>query len=244
MFVDRARVVADVSGDAASWLTEVPALAAVIGGKPIEFTAPLTFVVGENGSGKSTLVEAIGERFGLDPRGGRAAIVGGNRDLPKSALGEIMSLDLTWSGQSMLRAPREDRQGFFFRAETVVEMNRRFAGIRGYWDGDVERQSHGEGFMSILDSMLTEPGLYVFDEPESAFSFTSTLQFLVTLTELVEIGSQIICATHSPILTAAPGAQIVEMSDEGPLDVDWEDLDLVRHWRRFLDDPRSYLRHL
>ncbi len=98
--------------------------------------------------------------------------------------------------------------------------------------------------MSILDSMLTEPGLYVFDEPESAFSFTSTLQFLVTLTELVEIGSQIICATHSPILTAAPGAQIVEMSDEGPLDVDWEDLDLVRHWRRFLDDPRSYLRHL
>ena len=35
-----------------------------------EFTAPLTFLVGENGSGKSTLVEAIAEAFKLDSHGG------------------------------------------------------------------------------------------------------------------------------------------------------------------------------
>ena len=98
--------------------------------------------------------------------------------------------------------------------------------------------------MNILDTMLARPGVYIFDEPESAFSFTSTLRFLMTLTELVDIGSQIICATHSPILTATPGAQIIEMTDDGPVDTQWEDLELVRHWRRFLDDPRSYLRHL
>ncbi|AZG46146.1 AAA family ATPase [Gordonia insulae] len=244
MFIERARVRPGSAPEPESWLADVPALSAVLAGAPIEFRAPITFVVGENGSGKSTLVEAIGERFGLDPRGGRASITGSNRLLPKSSLGENLSLDLTWDGESMLRAPREDRQGFFFRAETVVEMNARFAGVRGYWDTDVEEQSHGEGFMHILESMVGRPGVYILDEPESAFSFTSTLRLLLILTELADGGSQIICATHSPVLTAAPGAQIIEMTDDGPTDTAWDDLSLVRHWRRFLDDPRSYLRHL
>ncbi|MEE4022069.1 AAA family ATPase [Gordonia sp. PKS22-38] len=225
-------------------MKDVPSIAAIIDGATLEFGSPITFVVGENGSGKSTVVEAIGEQFGLDPRGGRAGITGGNRDLPKSPLGELLTLDLTWAGQSMRRAPREDRQGFFFRAETVIEMNRRFTGVPGYWDADVEQQSHGEGFMHILETMLTRAGLYIFDEPETAFSFTSTLRFLAILTELAERGSQVICATHSPLLTATPGSTIIEMTDDGPTLVDWHDLSLVRHWRRFLAEPNSYLRHL
>lgn len=38
----------------------------------LEFTAPVTFLVGENGSGKSTVIEAIAEAFKLDAYGGRA----------------------------------------------------------------------------------------------------------------------------------------------------------------------------
>jgi predicted ATPase len=52
------------------WPFTVPAVAE-LADRGLEFTRPLTFLVGDNGSGKSTIVEAIAEGFGLDARGGR-----------------------------------------------------------------------------------------------------------------------------------------------------------------------------
>ncbi|CAM3825189.1 AAA family ATPase [Tsukamurella ocularis] len=242
LFVERIRVGASGAG-LPRWVREVPALVPLIDGAPVPLTAPVTFVVGENGSGKSTLVEAVAEQFGLDARGGRAAVLGGNLDTEKTPLGAALLLDLTHRGLAMRRGPRTSRHGFFLRAETVLEMNERYGGKRGYWD-DVDVRSHGEGFFDIFDTMLTEPGFYVFDEPESALSFHSCLRLVALLGQLRDSGSQIICATHSPILTALPGAQIVEMAPTGPTPTAWRDLDLVQHWQRFLEHPATYLDEL
>jgi predicted ATPase len=54
----------------------------------------------------------------------------------------------------------------------------------------------------------------------------------------------VICATHSPILASLPGATILELGEWGIRESSWEDLQLVAHWRSYLDDPRRYLRHL
>jgi predicted ATPase len=62
--------------------------------------------------------------------------------------------------------------------------------------------------------------------------------------ELGESGAQVICATHSPILAATPGADVIEIDEEGFRRTPWETLDLVNHWRRYLHDPNSYLRHV
>jgi hypothetical protein len=35
-----------------------------------------------------------------------------------------------------------------------------------------------------------------------------------------------------------------ENGDHGIRSVRWEDLDMVDHWRRYLDGPERYLRHL
>ncbi|BDD83027.1 ABC transporter, ATP-binding protein [Tsukamurella pulmonis] len=225
------------------WVHRVPALGPLIGGATVPLTAPATFVVGENGSGKSTLVEAIAERFGLDARGGRAAVLGGNLDTEKTPLGEALRLHLTHRGLAMRRGPRTARHGFFLRAETVLEMNERYNGKRGYWS-DVQALSHGEGFFSIFEAMLTEPGFYVFDEPESALSFHSCLRLVALFGRLRDSGSQFVCATHSPILTALPGAQVLEMTESGPVPTAWRDLELVRHWQRFVDHPETYLGEL
>ena len=53
-----------------------------------------------------------------------------------------------------------------------------------------------------------EPGLYVLDEPEAALSFASCLELVGLLDELARAGGQVVCATHSPLLTALPGAAI------------------------------------
>jgi len=51
-------------------------------------------------------------------------------------------------------------------------------------------------------------------------------------------------ATHSPVLAALPGAEILELGAEGFHRTSWEDLPMVDHYRRFLAGPERYLRHL
>jgi predicted ATPase len=53
-----------------------------------------------------------------------------------------------------------------------------------------------------------------------------------------------VCATHSPVLASTPGADIIEVGPHGLRRAKWADLELVHHWRRYLDNPHNYLRHL
>ena len=39
-------------------------------------------------------------------------------------------------------------------------------------------------------------------------------------------------------------AEIVEVGEHGMRRVEWAELGLVDHWRRYLNDPRAYLRHV
>jgi predicted ATPase len=87
-------------------------------------------------------------------------------------------------------------------------------------------------------------GFYCLDEPEAALSFTSTLSLISTLLDLARSGGQVLCATHSPVLAALPGATLLEVGEWGLRKTTWEDMDLVWHWRRFLTSPEAYLRHL
>jgi predicted ATPase len=211
----------------------------------LEFTHPVTFLVGDNGTGKSTIVEALAEGFELDARGGRAARKAGNPRLGgKTELGQALKLDLTAKGARMLSGPRLAKKGFFLRAETAFSMTESLGGVSGYWAENTAALSHGEGFVAILRSMFSGPGFYVLDEPESALSFTTSLYLVGLLHELGTSGAQVVCATHSPILASMPGADIIEVGPHGMERIEWGDLDLVNHWRRYLDDPRSYLRHL
>jgi len=92
--------------------------------------------------------------------------------------------------------------------------------------------------------MFTQPGLFLMDEPEAALSFSSCLRLVGLMHQLGEIGAQVICATHSPLLAATPGARIIQLDQSGMQTVTWEDLELVDHWRRYMSDPSAYLRHV
>jgi predicted ATPase len=120
---------------------------------------------------------------------------------------------------------------------------------RGRWRERVGGQSmlhlsHGEGFLTVLQAMTNEPGLCILDEPESALSFESCLALLQIMSDMLAAGSQILLATHSPILGALPGAQILQLDAACMAEVTFDDSELVRAWRAFLDAPDRYLRHL
>jgi predicted ATPase len=225
------------------WPYTVPAVAQLLE-RGLSLRRPLTFLVGDNGSGKSTIVEAIAEGFGLDSHGGRAAVRRGRPNPVKTELGKVLRLRTTSAGAAMLSGPRLRKRGFFLRAETAFSMTEQLGGVPGYWDSDTSTMSHGEGFAEIFGAMMRDPGFYVLDEPESALSFTTCLQLVALMHQIAGRGAQVVCATHSPILAATPGADIIELDEQGFRRTTWEDLRLVDHWRRYLAEPDHYLRHL
>ena len=222
------------------WPFDVPAVAQVMA-DGLELEAPVTFLVGENGSGKSTLVESIAEAYGADVRGGhigrRYAVNQG-----RGPLGDV--LQLRYASGDARRKPK----GFFLRAETAYGVFDHMMGspvpVPAYGEVNLMEVSHGESFLEVFGAGFKGPGLFLLDEPEAALSFRSCLSLMAVLDELRSTGGQVICATHSPVLAALPGAVILQLSDAGIERRAWDELELVDHWRRFLAKPDQYLRHL
>ncbi|RFA19128.1 AAA family ATPase [Subtercola boreus] len=192
----------------------------------------VTVLVGDNGAGKSTLVEAIAIAFGLNAEGGSTGAMSRTRR-SESPLAEHLQL---------VRGGGASKKGFFLRAET---MHGFFTYLESIGDGQgFHERSHGESFIDLVMARSRVRGLWVFDEPESALSVPGCLALIGLIQELVAGGSQIILSTHSPILAAYPGADVLEVGEWGLRACDYDDLDLVRTWRAFLDSPERYLRHI
>ena len=98
--------------------------------------------------------------------------------------------------------------------------------------------------MEILRTRVNQTGFYLMDEPDAPLSFTSLLGLAALLHDLVTAGSQLVVATHSPILAAVPGANVLELGPWGIRHASWEDLSLVVAWRQFMRDPQGFFRHL
>ncbi|WP_067140442.1 AAA family ATPase [Microtetraspora malaysiensis] len=180
------------------WPFILPAVR-MLSGRGLRFTAGVTFFIGENGSGKSTIVEAIADACGINAEGGKAGTKYASRG-PTTMLGEVLDAELTVAGFRLLDGPRLKRRGFFFRVETLFNLAQNVSGRYGFWEDDLTEQSHGEGFFTVLDRMVSGPGLYLMDEPEAALSFSSCLQLMGLMDRVARQGGQIVCATHSPIL--------------------------------------------
>ncbi|MET9270530.1 AAA family ATPase [Kribbella sp. NPDC003557] len=104
--------------------------------------------------------------------------------------------------------------------------------------------SHGESFLSLINDRFARQGFYCLDEPESALSFSSSLAVVGVLNRLAQSGSQVLCATHSPVIAALPGATILEVGDWGIRRTTWSELELVQNWKAYLQAPERYLRHV
>lgn len=146
-----------------------------------------------------------------------------------------------------MRGAGASRWGYFLRAETMH-------GLFSYLqdnpsarpEPDFHMLSHGESFLTMITSeRFSGDGFFVMDEPESGLSFTAQLALVGALSDIVAGGhTQVLLATHSPVLASLPGARILELDEEGMHERAWEELSVVDHHRRFLDSPERYLRHL
>ena len=217
-----------------SWLNRLPALAPLRAGERLAFDSPVTFLVGENGAGKSTLLEGIAVACGFNPEGGTRNFSFSTRDT-HSALGEYLTV-------SRSAYPRD---GFFLRAESFYNAASYIDGIPGligsYGGRSLHAQSHGESFLALVQNRFGGEGLYLLDEPEAALSPTRQLTLLGQMRLLAQAGSQLVVATHSPILMAYPGAAIYLLSERGVERTEYRHTEHYLLTRRFLNDPEGML---
>ncbi len=196
-----------------------------------------TILVGENGTGKSTLVEAVAGVYGLSPEGGSTGARHSTR-VSESPLATSLKL---------IRRPGTTRWGYFLRAETMHGLFTYLEDHPGAGPEPVfHEQSHGESFLSMISTgRFARGGFYVLDEPEAGLSFTAQLTLVGVLHAMINSGeAQLLVATHSPVIAALPSARILELDENGMHERAWDELDLVDHYRRFLDQPDQYLRRV
>ncbi|TCP58543.1 putative ATPase [Rhodovulum bhavnagarense] len=201
----------------------------------VEFTTPVTIIMGENGSGKSTLIEAIAGLAGYDETGGGK----GYRPVDHSTAIAVSGTQLA----EHLRAAWLPKitAGWFFRAETFWAVARYLDDLPG-GGPDFLSHSHGEGFLRVFGERCRAQGLYLMDEPESALSPAGQMDLVELLADIQETGSaQVILATHSPILMAVPGARLLQVTRLGLADIALEETRHFKLYRAFCQDPHGVI---
>jgi predicted ATPase len=228
VYLDRTRI-----NDPDHYAFKLPSLQ---GFSVLELHPKVTFFVGENGSGKSTMLEAIAIANDLNPEGGSRNMMFATRE-SHSQLHHALKLR---------RYHALVPDSWFMRAESLFNVATEIENLgvqRGYGDKSLHEQSHGEAFMSLVENRFSQ-GLYFLDEPEAALSPQRQLEFLVLLHSLVKQDSQLVIATHSPIIMSYPHAKIYSFSDKGILPIAYEDTEHYRVTKSFLDNPARMLSHL
>ncbi|MBR3778771.1 MAG: AAA family ATPase [Clostridia bacterium] len=219
-----------------SYLNKLPVIRFLAKEKRLSFSSNVTFFVGENGTGKSTLLEAIAVAYGFNAEGGSK-----NFTFSTNATHSELCQHITLAKRGYAK------DGFFLRAESMYNAATYIDQVRAagsYGGVSLHHQSHGESFLAIVQNRFFGNGLYILDEPEAALSPMRLLTLLAEMDALVKQDSQFIIATHSPILMAFPGAEILGFSADGIRQIDYRDTEHYQVTKRFLDNPEKMLQYL
>ncbi len=235
----------------------VPALAAA---REICFSAPVTVICGDNGSGKSTLLSILAAKLnavrigqGIIEREQAAQKAQDAFKLYKRSSrrnfffsAEDFIAYIGWVSRSKEEARAEIAR---IDADDTIP-DKRYAkmpyystlgDLEGLYAGNLAEQSHGEGFLDFFVSRIKPEGLYLLDEPEGALSYEKQYALALMILDAAE-HSQFILATHSPILTAIPGASILEATPEGFLPRRYEELENIQFLKLFMESPGRMFR--
>ncbi|MBR0404572.1 MAG: AAA family ATPase [Eggerthellaceae bacterium] len=235
LYLQRVEVDGDIPGN--SYVSRLPVVRSMVESGGLDLSRPVTIFIGENGVGKSTLVEAIAIRMGFNPEGGTVNFNFATRE-SHSPLHDYLRV---------IKGCRWRKDGFFLRAESFynVASNIDDLGVVGnYGQVSLHAQSHGESFMALVENRFWGKGLYILDEPEAALSPMRVMTLMRHMGRLVDDESQFIVSTHSPMIMAFPGADVIQIDEEGLSHVDYRDTGHYQVMRRFLEDPERMLGYL
>ncbi len=223
------------------YLSELPVVKHL---KELRLQRKVTFFVGENGTGKSTLLEAVAICCGFNAEGG-------NKNFCFSSKATHSDL---YQYLTVVKGVKKPQDGFFLRAESFYNLATEVDRLdeadpvnrlsKSYGGRSLHQQSHGESFLSLFLNRFGGNGLYILDEPEAALSPSRQLALLSQIHELVKQNSQLIIATHSPILMAYPGAEIYVLNEDAITLTPYAETEHYIVTKAFLENPQKMLQYV
>lgn len=235
--------------------------------RQVTLNSRVTIFVGDNGSGKSTLLESIALYLNVPLIGG---YIGSHPGFEAAALIKPY-IEINWKWQTkkgfffraedfsdFINSVEKERNKIFndlrdlqgkvddsIIAQMSDSMNYSLTEMRRKYGDDMQAYSHGEAYLTILQTRIEDKGVYLLDEPEAALSPLKQLSLMAFIMEVLKKdNTQFIIATHSPILMGFPDATLYEIQEEGMQAVKFKETDHYRITKTFLDNPEHYLRHL
>lgn len=227
----------------------------------LEFHKPVTILCGDNGCGKTTLMELLAvklsairiseafhpaEKAHLFERAEDGFLlwtgVRAKRNFYFSA--EEFIQYIKWierekadarAAIAEIRREYHDAGRSKYAEMLAVEPHAEtLAALSDMYGESLAKQSHGQGYLDFFSNRLISGGLYLLDEPESALSYENQYVLSMMILRAVEQGCQFVLATHSPVMTAIPDAEILEIREGEIAPVSYDDLDNVRFLNLFL----------
>ena len=106
------------------------------------------------------------------------------------------------------------------------------------------KRSHGESFLTMVQSNFKGNSIYFLDEPEAALSPQRQLTLLIEIDQCRKSRSQFFIVTHSPILLGLPDAEILTFDDVQIHTCEYEETDSYQITSLFLSDREQLLEKL
>ena len=237
--------------------------------KDLDLSHKISIFVGDNGSGKSTLLKAIA--YYNNSINVSKNDINSPYYLDSKELASKMRLSYSvkqragffFSGEEFITYINSLKTMKAQIESDIAEIKKEFKGKNAYslqlalgplnsqlyelketYQGELNQKSHGEGFLTFFKSRMHQKGIYLLDEPETPLSAINQYQLVVMITDLVRNGSQVIIATHSPIIMALKGAKIYNFTEEGIKEINYEDIESVQFTKHFLNDKDNFIERL
>lgn len=237
--------------------------------KTLDLNQKITIFVGDNGSGKSTLLKAIAYynnsinvsqeklnssyyynskllsekmKLSYSVKTRKGFFFSGEEFITYINNLKQMKLDLMVDEKELLEEFKNKSE--YVRGLALGPVRNSLYELRTKYDGELNAKSHGEGFLEFFKARMHQKGIYLLDEPETPLSAMNQYQLLVLITDLVKNGSQVIIATHSPILMALQDAKIYHFSNETIEEIEYDDIESVIFTKHFLNNKSNFLDRL
>lgn len=237
--------------------------------KELDLSSNIVIFVGDNGSGKSTLLQAIAyynDSINVSKNSFESDYYQSIKELSaklnisyryKTKKGFFFSSEEFITYINNQRQSKKDHINDY--NEIFEEFKDKSEYVRGLalgpsasainqiesrYGGELQSKSHGEGFLTFFKERIHQKGIYILDEPESPLSAINQYQLLVMITDIVKNGSQVIIATHSPILMGIKDALIYQFSDEGINKIEYDDIDSVKFLNQFINNRHNFTENL